>query len=260
VILLKLGGSLITDKAGAGEARVELVERLAREIAAARPALEGGLIVGHGGGSFGHVAAAASGLNQGVLGPEQLPGIAETQASMARLHAIVFGALHRAGALPFSLAPSSFMTAAAGRPVALRLEPVQLALRMGLLPLVFGDVVLDRAWGASIASTEQVFVALARRLARCGTPIARALWLGETDGVLGADGVTLSRLGAGTALAGEVAGAARGTDVTGGMAHRLETAAELARMGIESWILDGRVPGRLRLALAGEAVPGTIVA
>jgi isopentenyl phosphate kinase len=130
---------------------------------------------------------------------------------------------------------------------------------MGLSPVVFGDVVLDRAWGASIASTEQVFVALARRLLRAGTMIVRALWLGETDGVYDADGVTIPRLAAERLASLAVAGAS-GTDVTGGMAHRLAATAELARLGIESWIVDGRVPGRLELALAGEAVPGTVVA
>ena len=44
------------------------------------------------------------------------------------------------------------------------------------------------------------------------------------------------------------------------MRHRLETAAALARLGVESWILDGRAPGRLAAALAGDRVPGTRVA
>ena len=37
------------------------------------------------------------------------------------------------------------------------------------------------------------------------------------------------------------------------MRHRLETAASLAGMGVESWILDGRDPGRLARALAAMA-------
>ncbi|HUP43640.1 MAG TPA: glutamate 5-kinase, partial [Thermoanaerobaculia bacterium] len=60
---------------------------------------------------------------------------------------------------------------------------------------------------------------------------------------------------AGEALA--AAGGAAGTDVTGGMRHRLETALALARRGIPSLIFDGAAPGRLAAALRGEAVPGT---
>src|SRR5262249_32654403 len=56
-------------------------------------------------------------------------------------------------------------------------------------------------------------------------------------------------------LGGALGGAA-GTDVTGGMRHRVETALDLADLGIPSLILDGREAGLLERALAGEAVPG----
>ena len=59
MIFLKLGGSLITDKTAVSTIRPPIVHRLAGEIAAARaqnPDLR--LMLGHGAGSFGHVAAA----------------------------------------------------------------------------------------------------------------------------------------------------------------------------------------------------------
>jgi isopentenyl phosphate kinase len=43
------------------------------------------------------------------------------------------------------------------------------------------------------------------------------------------------------------------------MHHRVETALALADLGITSQILDGREPGLLERALAGEAVPGTVI-
>jgi isopentenyl phosphate kinase len=43
------------------------------------------------------------------------------------------------------------------------------------------------------------------------------------------------------------------------MAHRLETAIDLAALGIESWILDGREPDCLQRALAGRPEGGTRV-
>ena len=56
--LVKLGGSLITDKRVEKSFRRDVVKRLADEIAAARavdPELK--LLIGHGSGSFGHFAA-----------------------------------------------------------------------------------------------------------------------------------------------------------------------------------------------------------
>ena len=58
LIFLKLGGSLLTDKTRPQALRPDVLGRLAGEIAAAlaaRPALW--LLIGHGSGSFGHVAA-----------------------------------------------------------------------------------------------------------------------------------------------------------------------------------------------------------
>ncbi len=257
--LVKLGGSLITDKRRPGRARRQVIARLAGEVAAAAAAAgPGRLIVGHGSGSFGHPAAARHGVDRGDGGGPA--GVAETQARAAALHRLVVDALLEAGAAPFSLAPSSFMAASAGRPVGLSLEPLLLALDRSLLPVTYGDVVLDRRQGATICSTETVFDALIRALARRGRPVGRVLWLGETEGVWDAGGQLveeITRANLPRVLA--AAGAAAGTDVTGGMRHRLEAAAALARRGVESWILDGLAPGRLARALGGDRVPGTRV-
>ncbi len=258
VTLVKLGGSLITDKTRPESPRIEVIERLAGEIA--RAGLAGQLIVGHGSGSFGHVAARRYGLAQGIRAADQLPGVSLTQERAAALHRIVVGALAAAGALPFSIAPSSSVVSAAGSPVAFADEPPLLALGQGLLPVVYGDVVIDRDWGVSICSTERLFDLLARRLPESGLPIGRVLWLGETDGVWDDEGRTLPRISAETfAAAAQAIGAPAGVDVTGGMLHRVETALGLARLGIPSFIMNGLVPGALERALRSEEIAGTEV-
>lgn len=264
VILVKLGGSLITDKTRPESPRTEVIERLAGEIARAARGLPGRLIIGHGSGSFGHVAARRYGLAQGIRSTDQLPGVSITQERAAALHRIVTGALAAAGALPFSIAPSSCVVAAAGLPVELADEPLRLALGQGLLPVVYGDVVTDREWGVSICSTERLFDLLARRLPESGLTVRRVLWLGETDGVWDDAGRTIPRISAETfSQAAQAIGAPAGTDVTGGMLHRVETALGLARLGIPSLILNGLVPGALERVLsdegAGEDVGGTEV-
>ena len=260
ILLVKLGGSLITDKTRPESPRTEVIERLAGEIARASGSLPGGLILGHGSGSFGHVMARRYGLAQGIRTADQLPGVPLTQERAAALHRIVTTALAAAGALPFSIAPSSCVVSAAGRPVTLADEPLRLALGRGLLPVVYGDVVTDREWGVSICSTERLFDLLARRLPDNGLPIRRVLWLGETDGVWDDAGRTIPRISADTFTeAAKAIGAPAGVDVTGGMLHRVETALGLARLGIPSLILNGLVPGALESALRGEEAAGTEV-
>ena len=261
IVLVKLGGSLVTDKRRDGVPRRAVIRRLAQEIASAHRKRGARIVLGHGSGSFGHVAAARAGLTRGADAKRQLDGIARTQRRAAELHRIVIAALENAGARPFSLAPSSFLSARAGRVTKTFADPLFEALELGLLPVVYGDVVLDGMRGATIVSTEEVFVALAREAAHRGVPVARAIWMGETEGFTGADGSTIALLGArAVSRAAKTARGATGTDVTGGIALRLAVAARLARTGIESILIDGRKAGALERALSGRPHPGTRVA
>ena len=260
VVLVKLGGSLITDKRAHEKFRPRVVARLAREIEAARSAMADDLLIGHGAGSFGHAAAARYGVGAGALGPDGPAAAAIVQDRTARLHRRMIDALLHAEVPAFSQAPSSLFFADAGRVKVASVATVLAALDRGLVPVVFGDVVIDRTWTASICSTETAFLTLARAFARAGRPVRRVLWVGITDGVRDDAGRTIPTVRAGASRdARRHAGSADGTDVTGGMAHRLDAALALARLGVRSWIGNGAVPGRLRDALEGKDVPGTIV-
>lgn len=263
VVFVKWGGSLLTDKTRAETLRPEVLDRLAGELARGRPGLAEagiGVVLGHGSGSFGHVAADRWKIHQGLQGSENLPGVAETQAAAAVLHDHVLKALGRADVPAFSIAPSSAMVAASGRPVEIQAEPVALALRAGLVPVVYGDVVLDRDQGATICSTETVFSALAEALPRHDLSLLRCLWLGETDGVWDDQGETIPEIDPADGEAQlDAVGGSRGTDVTGGMLHRLEHVLDFARSGVPSWIGSGLIPGRFERALGGREATGTRV-
>ena len=127
-------------------------------------------------------------------------------------------------------------------------------------PVVWGDVVMDRKWGASICSTETVFGAVIEALLERSRTVSEVIWLGETDGIYDQQGSTIPVISPQTVdQVLETLGGAAGTDVTGGMRHRLETAARLANLGISSWIVNGLVPDLLERRLSGEVVPGTQV-
>ncbi len=260
IVLVKLGGSLLTDKRRPETARRKLIERLAVELAQACRQGRERILLGHGSGSFGHAAAHHHRLTTGLRDESQRAGVSATQAAAARLHRLVLDALLAAGAAPFSLAPSSYLVTHHGRANNLSLDPLLGALEAGLLPVTYGDVVMDTGQGAAIASTETVLTAIARRLAPRGFTVSRALWLGETPGLLDAAGRTVPELDANSLAQAitEVSGAA-GVDVTGGMRHRLEATRTLARLGVPSFLFDGREPGALLRALTGEELEGTRV-
>lgn len=261
IVFLKLGGSLITDKTRPGVARHAAILRVAEELASVVKQPRGPrLVVGHGSGSYGHAAANDGGLTPGADARRRLEAISRTQHRAAELHRLVIAALVVAGARPFSFAPSSFLCAANGRVNRPFVEPIFEALDLGLLPVVYGDVVLDRKRGAVIVSTEELFLLLAKEAARRDRPVTRAVWLGETAGVNDDHGGTIARFSAATALrtARRVTGAS-GVDVTGGMALRLRTAGTLAGAGIASFIVDGRKAGAIASAIAGRTTGGTRV-
>ena len=104
-VILKIGGSAITDKTGELAAKTEIINRLAEEIK--RADLDN-LIIVHGGGSFGHPTAAKYGIKDGYKeDPTQKLGFAETHHVMTVLNGLVMDALiwHEIPAI--SIAPSS---------------------------------------------------------------------------------------------------------------------------------------------------------
>ncbi|MFQ5689542.1 MAG: hypothetical protein ACE5HQ_04645, partial [Gemmatimonadota bacterium] len=241
-------------------ARPRVMDRLASEIAEAAPDMSDRLVLGHGSGSFGHPTAVRHPMGEEDWGPAQRTGVSEIQAAAGELHRRMLAALRTAGLTPFSVPPSGCAVASGGRITGFGAEPVVLALERGLLPVVYGDIVLDVRWGASVCSTERVFLGLVREMRRSGWTVRRSLWLGDTEGVYDEGGAVVREIGPGRLgdLSRALGGAA-GHDVTGGMSHRVETALELAGLGIESWIGDGRPAGTLRRLLLGEDVPGTQV-
>jgi isopentenyl phosphate kinase len=265
LIFLKLGGSLITDKRQAESPRWDVLARLAQEIADARrrnPALQ--LVIGHGSGSFGHMTARRYGTRDGVRTPEEWQGFAITADAAARLNRIVTASLLEAGLPVWSIQPGAALRCEDGRVVAGPAETVGLALERGLIPLVHGDVALDSVRGGTIASTEEIFDWLARTLSP-----RRIVLAGEVDGVFSADPLrfpdaepvreitpaSLDSLKAGL-------GGSHGTDVTGGMAAKIDQAMAMAGRGpgLEVIICGGLQAGNVARALLGGADwPGTRV-
>lgn len=263
LIFLKLGGSLITDKRQAETPRLDVLARLAQEIAGARqadPSLQ--LLIGHGSGSYGHVTARRYGTRDGVHTPEEWMGFALTADAAARLNRIVTASLLAAGLPVWSIQPGATLRCADGRVVAGPEESVGMALERGLIPLVHGDVALDRVRGGTIASTEEIFDWLAQTL-----PPRRIVLAGEVEGVYTADPLRfpdaqiipeitpaiLEKLTDGL-------GGSYGTDVTGGMAAKISQALGMARRqsGLDVLICGGLQAGSVELALrATPPWPGT---
>ena len=261
LILLKLGGSLITDKSAPRTPRREVIACLVDEIKTAQaeiPDLR--LILGHGSGSFGHVPAKQHGTRQGVDSPAGWRGFAEVWYEAATLNRIVIEALHAADLPGVSFPASAGATAKDGQFATWNLAPLTAALENGLLPVVYGDVVFDEIRGGTIFSTEDIFTHLARQLHLRQFQPERILLAGLDAGVW-ADFPACTQLipeitphnwaAVATSLGGSAA-----TDVTGGMHSKVRAMLALAVEipGLAITIFGGDQPGNLAATLRGQSL------
>lgn len=256
LVVVKLGGSLITDKNKPFFFHSEVVSRLARELAEAYR--EKDLVVLHGGGSYGHPVARQYRVSEG-LPKSSLKGLAETRYWMTVLNAKVTRALVDAGIPAVPMQTSAFTICEGGVIKRVFLEPLKALLSMRAVPLAYGDVVVDTVSGFSILSADVLAAELAIRLGA-----ERLVYALAVDGVYTAnpDAVSTARLL--TELSADavesVASGGTGIDVTGGMRLKLRCAARAAREGIEVVLGTGLREGNLvRMIVSGKGVCTRIV-
>ncbi|MGA8303947.1 MAG: isopentenyl phosphate kinase [Thermoplasmata archaeon] len=254
-IIVKLGGSVITRKREVERARPKVLARLAREVAEAgdRP-----VVLLHGAGSFGHPGAKKFGLARAPL-PSETPGhrvrgAAIVAAEVRRLHLLVLRALVRAGASPASVPIATHARNREGQLVAFDDEPFSEALRRGLLPVSFGDVVPDERWSASILSADTIAERLVGPL-RAG----RVVFVSDVPGIL--EGPPRGRRAVVPTLSEEHIERLRPepgvADVTGGIRGKAEAMLRIAHGGADAGLISGLTDGALSRALRGEMVYGS---
>src|SRR5574341_1571624 len=256
---LKLGGSLITDKAIPERAHDEVITRIGGEISGVldeKPKLR--LVIGHGSGSFGHVAANRYQTHLGVEGHEAWKGFVHVAVAAARLNHNVLEALHGAGIPVFRVQPSASVRCENGRIMYLHVEAIERALSAGLVPLVHGDVAFDDLRGGTIVNTEDIFAYLAPLLQP-----NHILLAGEVEGVYDGAGQVIQHITPETfaAFRSEIGGSVE-TDVTGGMASKVASMLSLCgevphlNVTIFSGIPDGNIATAL---LASDPTVGTTI-
>ena len=259
-VLLKLGGSLITDKTRPYTPRVDTLDNLALQIASAMQ--DNGdlrLILGHGSGSFGHYAASQFGTRNGVSGAEAWRGFTEVWYQASALNRLVIKAIRNAGLPGITLSPVPAVMARDGKITAWDLAPLKAALANGLLPVLHGDVVFDESRGGTILSTEDLFAHLARQLHPERILLA-GLEAGVWEDFPARNHIIEEMTPQIYAQRAPDLGHRTGIDVTGGMQAKVTEMLVLVEKvpGLEVLIFSGEEPGNARRALLGEN-PGTLI-
>jgi isopentenyl phosphate kinase len=257
-IVLKIGGSVITDKKEELAARTQEMNRLAEEI---QKASVKGLIVVHGGGSFGHPLAQRYAIKDGLKEDSQKIGFSETHHVMTVLNGLFMDSLVWHGVPAVSVSPSSCIITENGRITHFEDSVVRALVRMGFLPVLYGDAVVDMKLGFTILSGDQLVSALAMRLSA-----ERIVFGVDVDGLFDADPkdkntarifkrLNLKEL---KGLADKL-GKPTACDVTGGMLGKVVELLPAVEHGIPVIIMNASKPGLVCKVLEGKPVDGTVI-
>lgn len=257
LILVKLGGSVITDKKREFSVREDNILRLAREVKKALKTCNCKIIIGHGAGSFAHVPAHKYKTKEGLIAKDSLYGMAVTEDAAKKLNMILVKDFLSISLPVFSFSPASFLISDAKVYSKSYIDPIKKALQIGVIPVVYGDVIIDKKIGCTIFSTEKILSILATELQ--SDYKIRIIYVTDTDGVYDKKGKTIPEISGKNfdALKSSIVGAS-GVDVTGGMLHKVEEALTLVKKHkIETMIINGGKTGNLTSALLGKRVLGT---
>jgi isopentenyl phosphate kinase len=254
-LIVKLGGSVITDKRRKFSVKRAVLKRLAGELAVAK----GPLVVVHGGGSFGHPVALKYEIAEGYESRRQLMGLSLTHRAMEKLNAYVIDALQKAGLPAIAIQPSACAVVSEGRIISMELAPIHKLLELGLVPVLYGDAMPDLGKGMSILSGDQLVVYLAKDLGA-----GRVILGADVDGVYTVDPKKEKE----AKLIPEITptnwpevekslSRPEGPDVTGGIANKIKELLTLVEHGVEAEIVNATKPDVLKRAVLGERGLGT---
>lgn len=250
--LVKLGGSVITDKNTPYTPKKDTIQRLADELKYAKNQL----IISHGSGSFGHTPAKIYG---GKKGYKNKWGFSKIAFDAAEINRIVMNEFIQKKLSTISVRPLGMLLAKTGYLDEHFFDVVGYLIEQKLTPVVFGDVILDKVWKSTIFSGEVVLHLLANYFIAKGFHIQKIIMVVDTNGFLDDNGKTVKVITKDIwrKLTPQIR--SQQNDVTGGIQHKIESALLMASYGVNTLLVNGNSPDELKNILQGKKACGTLI-
>lgn len=254
LVVIKLGGSALTDKNRIYTPRLSVIRSAAKQVAEISKSCS--VVLVHGAGSYGHIPVRKFGLQHGFKRPSQVGGLAETKFKLLEWEKLLDKMLLKRNIPIVPLLASDFILTKNGRIASAELGPMASWLRLGCVPITGGDIVPDVHKGFAILSGDQIAAFIAIRFRA-----KRLVYALDVDGIFDANPNLHPRahlLGNLTPLSASnlMAKASSGTtpDVTGGMAGKIREAVQVAKHRIPVYFVRLTKNERLRKAALGQPV------
>ena len=243
MLLIKLGGSIITNKEKALSARRKTIDNIAKVL---RKINEPFVIV-HGGGSFGHFWSVKYDMHTKPA-KYNTRGVAIVKNSMVELNKIILDSFLKNKLNPYVLPPTDFVKG--NKPIASKIKEIEKISKSGLIPITYGDALWYGQNKSYILSGDKIMSMLAKVLRP-----KLSLFVLNVDGLYSnlKTKELISELKGEKPVIGEV-----GMDVTGGMKRKIDEAQNIAKMGLNVFFVNGNKPKRILDAVTKKKFEGTI--
>lgn len=244
MIIIKFGGSVITDKKKYRKLRGTVLERLSRELVTLD------FILIHGGGSFGHIISDKYNLQNGIKNEEDRIFFSQVGKDMQDLNSMVIESLIRNNIPAISVPVHSFHMVGEQ----FRVDRFTDLLNRKFVPVTYGDIVMDPKRGMIICSGDQIIYHLSKALRP-----EKVIFVTDVDGIFNKnpkiydDAVLIETIQGNE----NIEFSKNVADVTGSMEGKFKVMKNIVRLGIEVDVVNGLIPGRLRKAILNENFKGT---
>lgn len=245
LILIKLGGSVITFKEKPLAANFEAIRHISYVLASIKTPI----ILIHGGGSFGHYWSVKYNMHSK---PDQYDshGISIVHGSMIALNQIIVDSMIKVGMNPYTVIPSMFIYDS--KPIIKKIKELKSIVESSVIPITFGDVIYMENKMYSILSGDVLMSLLSKFLRP-----SKVIFTLNVDGIYkdmrkreilkelnNHNSVRFSKVM---------------QDVTGGMRRKVAEALKISDIGIDVMMVNGLKPERIINAITGTGFEGTLV-
>ncbi len=254
LVFVKAGGSWITFKDKPFSIDYNALEKLTEILSLSSNKAK--IVLGHGGGSFAHPVV----KSRHVYGDRKT--LILCHKATKTLNQIIITKLIDHGLDIVSMQTSSIVLWN-GRGYKIFAEPIKRAINKGLIPVIYGDCILDQYGYYRVISTEELFAVLTIELRP-----KRIVYLERVNGIHTKDPMKYSDAKLIPLINKEnykeildLLEESYGIDVTGGMKTKIEKALELAKeYGIDSIIVSGyNVEEAVNAITEGVIKRGTLI-
>ncbi|MFX1418931.1 MAG: type 2 isopentenyl-diphosphate Delta-isomerase [Promethearchaeota archaeon] len=258
IILLKLGGSLLTDKNKPLSLREEILDNCLNQIIESKKLL----ILIHGGGSFGHPIAKkyqiSLGLNESI--EDQIVGLSKTHEAMNKFNSIIINKLLDKGCPAISIQPSSIFIQDFNEIIIKSIDVIEKLLDLGVVPVLYGDILLSKDYSFSILSGDHIILQLCEKIRNF--KISKVIFAIEKDGIFiieNGNAKLAFKLTPNDLETIKLANLDQKIDVTGGIKGKLEKIEKIVNLNIPVQVINGIKNKNILKALLNQQLKCTTI-